>query len=68
MSDYYNDRNRNDFRQDMQPASRWVSLVALAVIVGAFVLIGMFAGSNNQTATNVPAVETTGAAPVPPGR
>lgn len=68
MSDYYNDRNRSDFRQEMQPASRWVSLIALAVIVGAFVLIGMFAGLSDQTATSGPPVETTGAAPVPPGR
>jgi hypothetical protein len=60
MSDLYNDPN---FRRDIErpQGSTWISLGALAAVLAMFVLIGMFAGStDNQTATQAPAVETTG--------
>lgn len=62
MSDLYNYNDPNFRRnmQDVQPAPAWVSLAAIGAIVAMFVLIGMFSGSDTQTASNGPAIETTG--------
>jgi hypothetical protein len=71
MSDPYNDPQfRHDIDREFRPASIWAALGALAIVAGMFVVLGMFAGPSTQTATNKPAVETTGsggsAPPLPP--
>ena len=61
MSDPYNDLQlRRDIERELRPASIWAGLGALAIVVGMFVVLGMFAGPSTQTMTNKPAIETTG--------
>jgi hypothetical protein len=68
MSDPYNDPQfRHDIEREFRPASIWAGLGALAIVVGMFVVLGLFAGPSTQTATTKPAVETTGSgSPAPP--
>lgn len=61
MSNFYMDPNfRRNIERKSEPTSIWASLVAVAIIVGLFVVPGIFAGPNTQEATNTPMFETTG--------
>ena len=61
MSDPYNDPQfRHEIEREFRPFSVWAGLGALAIVVGMFVVLGIFAGPTTQTATNKPAIETTG--------
>jgi hypothetical protein len=65
MSDLHNNLYNNlNIRRDIdlkfRPISVWAGLAALAIVVGIFLALDMFAGPNTQTATNAPISETTG--------
>jgi hypothetical protein len=71
MSDYYTDPNfRRTIEREIGPVSIWAGLGALAIVVGMFVVLGVFAEPKTHTATNTPAIESTGfgssPAPAPP--
>ena len=61
MSDFYIDPNfRRNIERESEPASIWGSLAAVAIVVGLFVVLGIFAGPSTQKATHTPMIETTG--------
>jgi hypothetical protein len=56
-----NHLSRRNTQNQFDPATIWAGFAALAILVAALAIIGVFTGGNTQT-TSTPAMETTGSA------